>query len=743
MTAADPPPLPSFGQSLLRYRTAAKLSQAELARVSGMSVRALRDLERGRASAPQERSAELLAAGLGLAGDERESFLLLAKEGRRRSTSRTVLYALPAVPRLVGREDELARLEQEAETGGVVVVVGPPGVGKTSLAAESSTRLAARFPDGCLALDLRGVDQQPVAATVALERMLTALGVSGGRLPSSLAERASLFRTLLRDRRMLVVLDNAADENQVRPLLAKAEHGLTIVTCRGALAGLDHARRLTLDVLPRARAVELLESIAGAGVVRADEAAAAEIVSLCGNLPLAVRIIGNRLATRRSSLTYLVRQLRDERVRLNSLSAGDLHLRSAFEVSLRKLTPLAQQVFRRLALIPGADFDDTLASVAADVPAMEIGPPLHELVQASLLTVTSGPRRLQFHDLIRLFADECLADDPDRERLRANLHAHLLARATQAAEALDPEVCDAAPGQPFVSSAEATEWLDRETGNWQAAQREAAALGRHEQVRDFAWAMHWYALGREARYDWDEVFGLGLEAARALGDRAAEADLLNRLGSAQLWGRSDVPGALARLQEALALADEIGHHRGATIVSSSVALGLAVAGAPQDGLPHARCAVEMAERYDFHGVRFWMSLALGTVLEILGDFDEALAIHQELLAQAEAAAGRTNEATARQVRMLALVHVGTCLSGVGRWQEAASLLHEARMLTIAKQAGYGGEAELALHEGIARRHAGEVEHARTCLLFARDLLRGPQWRHERDRAEAELALLPD
>ncbi|MGW6449972.1 NB-ARC domain-containing protein [Lentzea sp. NPDC055074] len=748
MTAADAPdPLPSFGQSLLRYRTGAGMSQAKLADASGVSVRALRELEHGRASAAQERSAELLANGLGLTGDERESFLLLAKEGRRRSAravGRTLLYALPAVPALVGRESELGLLEREAETGGVVVVAGPPGVGKTSLAVASAARLTARFPDGCLALDLRGVDQQPVTAATALERMLTALGVSGERLPATTDERASLFATLLRDRRMLVVLDNAADEEQVRPLLGAAEHGLTVVTCRRALAGLDGARRLTLDVLPEAEAVALLESIAGVDVVRADPSAAREIVALCGNLPLAVRIAGNRLATRRTwSLTYLVRQLRDERVRLTSLSAGDLHLRSAFEVSLRRLTPLAQQVFRRLALIAGSHFGHDVAAVAAALPVQEVDAPLRELVETSLLAVTSGSRRYQFHDLIRLFATECLAGDPEAVVLRRSLHVHLLATAAEAARLLDPEVYEAPAGSPFASQADATTWLEQEATNWLSSQREAAALGLHEEVLAFAWAMHWYAIGREAKYPWDEVFGLGVAAARALGDREKEADLLTRLGSAQLWGRTDVPGSVHTLQEALALADEIGHHRGATIVGSSVSMGFAMVGRPQEGLPHARRAVEMGAVYGFYGVRFWVSLSLGAVLELLGEFDEALVVHQRLLTESETTSERTNDETARRVRMLALVHVGTCLSGLRRWEEAARLLHEARMLTISKQAGYGGEAELALHEGIARRHAGEFEHARACLLFARDVLDGPQWRSGRELAEAELALLPD
>lgn len=332
-----------------------------------MSIRALRDLENGRATAPQERSAGLLASALGLTGDERVSFLVLAKEGRRRCNrveDRASLHALPAVSHLVGRERELRWLSGEAEAGGTVVLAGPPGVGKTTLAVMTAHRLSEQFPDGCLAIDLRGVDDRTMSPHAALERLLTWLGVPASRIPRSEGERVSLYRALLRDRRVLVLLDDALDEAQVEPLLGNGEHSLTIVTCRRALLNLESARRLSLDVLIAADAVRLVESIVGEDLVRQETEGAEELVSLCGNLPLAVRLVGNRLATRGLSIPYLVRQLHDERLRLDALSAGDLNLRSVLEVSFRRLSPRARSVFRRLALIPGADFDDDLATAA-------------------------------------------------------------------------------------------------------------------------------------------------------------------------------------------------------------------------------------------------------------------------------------------------------------------------------------------------------------------------------------------
>ncbi|MFI9005941.1 helix-turn-helix domain-containing protein [Actinosynnema sp. NPDC053489] len=746
---AAPSPSSSFGLCLMRYRTGAGLSQAELARASGMSVRALRELERGRAAAAQERSVELLAEALGLTGDERESFVLLAKEGRRRTTrtgNRTMLYALPVVPRLIGREEELERLAAEAGTGGVVVVAGPPGVGKTSLAVAAAGALAHLFPDGCLALDLRGVDDRPIPATTALERMLTALGVAPMRIPASEEGRASLYRTLLRDRRVLVVLDNAADEAQVRPLLGTGERSLTIVTCRRALAGLESARWLPLEVLPTRGALDLLASIVGEDTVREQATAAHDLVSLCGNLPLAVRIAGNRLATRRSwSIAYLVRQLRDEHRRLDSLSAGDLHLRSAFEVSLRRLSPEAQRVFRRLALIPGAHFDDDLAAVAADVPPERIGAHLDELVEASLLT-TSGPRRLQFHDLLRLFAGERLAaEEPEhvRAELRDGLYSHVLAKASAAGDLFYPHVREAPADNPFRSQDEAKEWLGEQATNWVAVQREAAELGWHRRVLDCTWALHRYAHGREPEQRWDEIFGIGLRAARALGDRVAEVDMLTQMGSAQHWTAAETERAIVSFGEAIALAEEIGYHRGITIASASLGQTMFSTGRTEEGMAHSLRAYEMSMGYDFFDVKLWMALGLGTVLNIAGRFEEALDVHRTLLAEVGVRREQTNPETAKKVTTLLLALIADGLAGLGQWLEAARHYHQAGKLAFDKQPGYRSEAELALAEGIAWREAGQYEHARTRLLFALDLSDGPASRVERERAEAELARLPD
>ncbi|MDX3663044.1 NB-ARC domain-containing protein [Streptomyces sp. ID05-26A] len=739
----------AFGQTLLRHRTAAGLSQAALALASGMSVRALRELERGRAAAAQERSTDLLADALGLTGDERVSFVMLAKQGRRRSAeaeNRAVLFALSSAPTLVGREAELRGLSEQAETGGVIVITGPPGVGKTTLAVAAAGHLEARFPDGCLAVDLHGADSQPVNAGVALERALTSLGVSRERMPAAQDDRGSLFRTLLRDRRVLLVLDNVLDETQIRPLLADSEHSLTIVTCRRMLTGLDSAHWLPLDMLSTTKAVDLVASIVGREVVQAEPEAAQELVTLCGNLPLAVRIAGNRLATRRrGSIAHLVGQLRDERNRLDSLSAGDLHLRSAFAVSLQMLPARERAVFRRLAVIPGSHFDDELAAVATGEPADEIGAVLDALVEVSLINITTAPAHFQFHDLLRLFARESwVEEEPEhvRDQLRDALYTHVLSQGTAAGTLFFPAVREAQEGNPFQSQREAAAWLDEQATTWIAVAREAAALGWYRTVYEFVWSLHRYLIGREFENRWDEVFLLGLEAARELADSFKEAEMLSVLGWTQHASANDSERALVTLKEARVLAQKIDYQRIVAASHASSGLVLASLGRVEEAIEHSKLACRLSVGRDFFEERIWMSLSLSTTLLAASEFDEALDLLGALRLELDSRRTQTNQELATKIGVHLLLLMGDSLSGLKRWPEAAEAYSEVRSHPAVRQAGYRSEWELALNEGTAWRNAGEIDRARTCLTFARAKLHGPADHVERERVDAELAHLP-
>jgi transcriptional regulator with XRE-family HTH domain/tetratricopeptide (TPR) repeat protein len=736
----------TFGKLLLSHRRAAGLSQARLAEASGISVRALRELERGRAQAAQQRSAEVLAEGLGLAGSQRELFLAVAREGRRRGGRASKAAALcappPDVRDLAGREADLARVRAAASDGGIVAIVGQPGVGKTTLAVAAAHRLRADFPDGCLWLDLRGMDGEPVAARDALGRLLRALGVASEHIPFEQAEQVALFRMLLADRRVLVVLDNAVDEAHVRPLLAAGNGSLTLVTCRQALAGLAGARWLWLDPLESTEAIGLLSGIAGADRVRAESTAAAELVELCGFLPLALRIAGNRLVTRPHwSLEYVVSQLRDERTRLTSLSAGDLQLRPAFEVSYRRLSPAARLVFRRLAALPGPDFGAEVAAIATELSEPDVRAGLDELADANLIQVTSVPGRFQFHDLIRIFAAERLeAEEPAGERDKRNhaLLEYLLGTAASAAKLFFP---DAGASGRFAGPDDAAEWLEKEAGNWTAAQRAAAGLGWHRAVIELARSMHWYSDSRWLHGPWDRIFGLGVEAARASGGREDLAVLLNFLGWAQQVCLGDDEAALVAHREALAVALDVGNRREQVWARAYLGTVLMRLGHLDAALGESREACSMAGDFDFWEVELSVRLRLGRVLRELHRYEEAITELRTLVADVTKHEDEVSGWTRRRPLALITEVIGHCLSGLRRWWEAAETFHEARMLFVrgdlASQAGTA-----ALHEGIAWRNAGEYGRARESLEVAAATEDTLITRRPRERALAELALLP-
>jgi tetratricopeptide (TPR) repeat protein len=262
-------------------------------------------------------------------------------------------------------------------------------------------------------------------------------------------------------------------------------------------------------------------------------------------------------------------------------------------------------------------------------------------------------------------------------------------------------------------------------------------------VVDLSWSLHNYSHGRESRHRWDEVFDLGARAARELGDRAAEVDLRTQFGSALHWAHQEHDRALPELRAAAALAQEIDYHRGIAIANSSIGLALLGFGRAEEALRHNTLAHRMSLDYDFFETRFWMALAFGLVLQLTGQPERALEVHGPLVAEAESRRDQTNRETWLKVRILALTHVGDDLAALERWEEAAHHYHEAGSLVSPRHPGYRSKAELVLREGIAWRKAGKHHHARTRLSLAVELLDGTADREDRERAEAELVLLPE
>jgi transcriptional regulator with XRE-family HTH domain len=528
-----------FGEVLRGHRRAARLTLEQLAEASGVSARTLSDMERGRSRGPQHRTVTALADALALEGDARKQLVELARDGRLRGR-----WSRPAgvceLPRLVddftGRGAELIWLselvyaESSPGVGMVGLITGSGGMGKTTLAIRAAHMLRASFPDGVFFLDLLGMSPQPMAADDALRLLLRALGVADEQVPGDIQECASLYRSLLRDRRALVVLDNAGSEEQVRPLLPGAGAGRALITTKRPLAGLEGVRRLGLGPLAPPEATELLTGILGERAASDGEPALTRLAELCEGMPLALRIIGNRLVSRPGwDAADLAARLADEEHRLDQFKAGDLKIASAFGMSYEQLADSAQRMFRSLAVVPGRDFDAELAAVAGGMPAGDAWDALDELVDLGLLH-DSAAGRYRFHDLVRLFARTRLQEEESLaqcEALTERVTSWLLRMATMAGRWFEPGSGRPVPPDPDLTvvsaAADAELWLRVNVDNWLGALRSAAASGQHSLVLACAESMHWFCGRWALAPHWPEVFALGTEAAAALGDLAQQA----------------------------------------------------------------------------------------------------------------------------------------------------------------------------------------------------------------------------
>jgi hypothetical protein len=332
---------------------------------------------------------------------------------------------------LTGRDVEsdriAAQIGQWSCATAVVALLGPPGVGKTALATHAGYRLADRFPDGTFFVDLRGTQPDPLSVGAVADQLMRALGVQTNLADD--ADRLTTYQWTMQANRVLLVLDDASDEAQVRPLLPNSPGSLMLITSRGPLSGLESVTRIVLDVLTSAQAVHLLGLIAGHDRVAAEPDVALRIAELCDRLPLALRIAGNRLADRPDwPLAGLARQLSDPARRLAALTAGDLDMRGAFMSSYDRLAPTARKVFRGLGLLPGPVVSVEAVAAATELVPVEAEDELESLVDAHILrNATEG--RYAVTGLSHLFA---------RELLRTE-------------DALDPAVIPAPRDEPLLT----------------------------------------------------------------------------------------------------------------------------------------------------------------------------------------------------------------------------------------------------------------------------------------------------
>ncbi|GIE95443.1 ATP-binding protein [Paractinoplanes rishiriensis] len=704
-----------FGQLVGEYRRRAGLTQEELAARTGVSARTIRELEAGRVTAPRQASARRLADGFGLDGASRARFFRAASGAGLPpigAAGPVTPAQLPTeVAGFTGRAAELDRLDALLAADGrstavICAVAGTAGVGKTALAVRWAHRRRKRFPDGQLYLDLRGYDpDRPVDPGEALTRLLSALGVPMDEIPVGLDERAAAYRTRLANRRMLVLLDNAGTVEQARPLLPGAGRCVVLVTSRDSMPGLvarEGAHRLVLDPLPGADATALLRRLVGPRV-DTEPAAAAELVSRCAGLPLALRIAAELAAGRPDgSLAALVAELSDRR-RLGLLDPGGdprSAVTTVFSWSVRALTEPAARTFRLLGLHPGPHFDVHAVAATARLDLAHARRILRELTRAHLIHRV-GAERYGIHDLLHAYAAHLATDAGDHtgpalDRLRR----HYLSMATAATDTLYPEqavrrprTAPPPPSAPDVTTPDAARaWLDAERASLVATVLQCAAQGRADQAVRLSSTLFRYLQGGHYT-DALTVGECASDAARRAGDPAGEASAQLGIGTVyHRLGRLDE--ATTRLHRALTLFRDVGDLLGEARALSNLGEVEARHGFYPEAADYQLRALALHEQVgDRSGVAGALT-NLGEIRERLGDFSAAAAYQQRALALFREIGEPDGEASA-------LNGLGEASRHAGYPADAAT--HHSAALSVATGANLPDEQARA-HAGLGRAH---------------------------------------
>ncbi|WBB53666.1 helix-turn-helix domain-containing protein [Verrucosispora sp. WMMD573] len=665
----------SLGQLLRHHRAAAGLTIEELADRSGVSTRALSNLERDLVRRPQRRTLTAVLDVLAPPAGDRALIEESAGVGRPPPGP----CPMPAPPAdFTGRVASLGRLTElagsEEPPAIVAVLTGQPGVGKTALALRAAHDLADRYPDGRFFVDLRGTHEHPATAGEVLQRLLLALGLGASRIPSDVAERARIYRGLLRHRRTLLVLDNAASEEQVRPLLPSDGPALVLLTCRRWLSGLEAVHWLPQEPLSPAESMALLRTVGH--IEEAPPERIAALAGHCGHLPLALRIAGQRLRDEPTlTVADLDARLAQARDRVAAIDGGNSGLSAALTLSYRWLSVTGRTTLRRLALIPGPDFGAEAVAVLCAVDLAEAEDRLDGLVESGLLGLRP-PDRYGLHDLVRAFAMACLErDEPSAApTLRENLVTWLLEATVRAGRHFEPG--GPAPDDNLDAD-QARDWLDTERENWFPALRIAAETGRDDLVVAVADALHWFSDQRIYLDIWPEVFRLAAEAATRTGDLTRQATHLNYLSWAQTLCLNDASAGLETARAALRSAQRAGDRAQqgwALLYAASAQLRLREFEAARRLLQRGSRMLRAAG--DHEGTAQAMSM-LGIALRALGRTSDALRVHRRtlrLLRDAEFPIAAVPRAYSDAI---ACRWIGLDLTDLGRWGEAVGILREA------------------------------------------------------------------
>jgi len=737
----------SFGGLLRRLRDEAGLTQDELAEAARVSQRAVSDLERGINRTARKDTAVLLAGALGLDGPARELFISAAR-GRRPAAgvlaaaadatgtagSAAASKTLPRdLASFTGRQDELAQLGQcraAAGGGGVVSVYaigGMAGIGKTTLAVHAAHQLAGRFPDGQIFLPLHAhtPGQRPVDPADALGSLLLTAGVAARAIPPGLDARARCWRDYLAGKKILLVLDDAAGHEQVRPLLPGTAGSLVLITSRRRLAALEDAAVIGLQTMAPDEAAELLARLAGRPDLAAGDPGLGGIARLCGYLPLAIGMLASQLRHHPAwTVAGLAGELAAAYDRLELMAAEDLSVAAAFDLSYRDLSERQRRMFRRLGLHPGPDIDAYAAAALAGSGLPSARRLLAALYDQHLIT-EPAPGRYRLHDLVREHARAlAVTDDPAESDAATGrlldyyLHTALAAGrhfpGWVAAEGPAPPGRPAACAPPVSTFRQAAAWLEDERANLDAAARHAAACGRPRYAMLIPDAMNGFL---DIRGYYDQGLSLqqmALGAAAQAGDQPGQARSLLLLANMH-----DVTGdkraCAATMARALALYRDLGDRDGQGYALFGQGYCHTLAG---DYQAAAACHRQALDLFRGTGHRRGEADALnwlGEAQQRTGDYRAAAASHQQALHLYCDLGDRRREGEA-------LIGLGRVQRLTGDYPAAATTLHQA--MALHRDLGDRYKQACIINElGALQRLAGDYRAAAASHQQALDLFR--------------------
>ena len=649
-----------------------------------------------------------------------------------------------------GRDRELTQLLEYAvppQDGAVriVAVDGMGGSGKTALVVRGAHRLADRYPDGQLFVDLRGFTpgEQPVRPGTVIGTLLRTLGVAGERIPDDLDGRVALWRATLANRRVLLVLDNAADAAQIRPLLPSHPGSLGLLTSRTRMIGLDGAEWMSIGTMSPADSLALITGALGEERVLGEPEAAAELAALCGNLPLALRIATARLRNRPLwTLGHLVGRLGDETRRLDELKSGDRSVEATLRMSYHGLDARHREAFRLLGLHPGAETDTDSAAALLDTGAPEAEEVLEHLLDMHLVE-QHEIGRYTFHDLVRSFAqrlrEEEGADTGQERAAFGRLLDHYLAVTDQACGILYPgrvpvgaaahgstgDARGTAPAEPPSGRqvAEAESFFEREHGALLSAVARAERLGFLDQTVHLSRNLVFHLNSRSHLEEYRQAATIAVAAARGLGNPGLLRVSLSNLGSAW-WRLGRFRDGIPVAEEALGVAKDHGDRNGEAVCLSLLGLLHSCLGHVPEAQGYLEQAVE--RRHDMadgrQGAYAWCSLS--TVYTWLGRYQEAVVAAEHAVQLSRELGARAEEITALTDLTAALLGAGEHPAALAVVERALELGDEVRMpeeyahalalaADVSQWLGAAGEsvgyAERALHlirsKGTATRQA--------------------------------------